>query len=67
MNAGIPPEPGMSRLTIRTFRLDDDGRRVGVAKPIMYAPGTATLAPVSLGWPPCRFPCCRTGHGPRAW
>ncbi|MDX3642362.1 hypothetical protein [Streptomyces sp. MB09-02B] len=63
MNAGTPPQPGKSRLTISTYRLDGDGRRIGMAEPTAYAPGTTTLAPVSLGWPPCRCPRCRTGHG----
>jgi hypothetical protein len=61
---GTAPEPGASRLTISVYRLDGDGRRVDVAEPTAY-PGAATLPPVSLGWPPCRCPCCRTGHGPR--
>lgn len=66
MIAGTPPEPGRSRMTINTYRLNDDGRRVRVAEPTAYAPGTGTLPPVSLAWPPCRCPHCRTGHGPRA-
>lgn len=49
-------------MTISTYRLDDDGRRVGAAQPTSYAPGTATFPPVSLGWPPCRCPRCRTGR-----
>ncbi|MDW8804211.1 hypothetical protein P1P68_05245 [Streptomyces scabiei] len=52
-------------MTISTYRFDGDGRRVGVAEPTAYAPGTGTLSPVSLAWPPCRCPRCRTGHGPR--
>lgn len=65
MNAGTPPEPGKSRMTISTYRLNGAGRRVGTAEPTAYAPGTGTLPPVSLAWPPCRCPRCRTGHGPR--
>lgn len=49
MKAGTPPEPGTSRLTISIYRLDGDGRRVGVTEPTAYAPGAATLAPVYLG------------------
>ncbi|GHH88306.1 hypothetical protein GCM10017771_33010 [Streptomyces capitiformicae] len=64
MKAGTPPEPGTSRLTISAYRLDSNGRRVGVTVPTAYTPGPATLASVSLGWPPCRCPRCRTGHGP---
>ncbi|MEV6378033.1 hypothetical protein AB0M31_01265 [Streptomyces sp. NPDC051773] len=52
-------------MTIGTYRLDGYGRRVGVAEPTVYAPGTAALPPVSLAWPPCRCPRCWTGHGPR--
>lgn len=66
MNAGTPPERGKSRMTISTYRLDGAGRRVGVAEPTAYAPGAGTLPPVSLAWPPCRCPRCRTGRdGPR--
>ncbi|WP_326574697.1 hypothetical protein OG889_06745 [Streptomyces sp. NBC_00481] len=53
-------------MTISTYRLDGAGRRVGVAEPTAYAPGAGTLPPVSLAWPPCRCPRCRTGRdGPR--
>ncbi len=64
MNAGTPPEPGASRLTISTYRLDGDGRPVRATEPTTYAPGTATVPPVSPGWPPCHCPRCRTGCGP---
>ena len=66
MNAGTPPEPGASRLTISTYRLDGGGRPVDASKPTVYVPGTAVVVPVSLAWPPCHCPRCRTGAGPRA-
>jgi hypothetical protein len=61
VNVGTPPKPGASRLTLRTYRLDDGGRRVGETETATYAPGAAALPAVSLAWPPCRCPRRRTG------
>jgi hypothetical protein len=67
VNAGTPPEPGMSRLTITTYRITADGERVG---PVRQRTVRATPDPEwvadSLAWPTCRCPRCRTGCGPRA-
>lgn len=46
MEAGTSPRPGKSRPTISAYRLDDDGRRVGVAEPTAYAPGTGSFPTV---------------------
>lgn len=66
MKAGTPPEPGMSRMTIETYRIGPDGERVGGLRrsTVRATPAPEWIAD-SLAWPPCRCPRCRAGHGPR--
>ncbi|MET8828245.1 hypothetical protein ABZX40_02735 [Streptomyces sp. NPDC004610] len=66
MNAGTPPAPGTSRMTIETYRVRPDGERVGRTRRRVYRAVPGPLAAVSQGWPPCRCPRCRTGNGPLA-
>ena len=63
MNAGTPPEPGASRIELRTYRVDPDGRRADPA-PARVHTGVAPPAVPDMSWPPCRCPRCRTGTGP---
>ena len=63
MNAGTPPEPGASRIELRTYRVDPDGRRAAPA-PARVHTGVAPPAVPDMSWPPCRCPRCRTGTGP---
>ncbi|WP_171111905.1 MULTISPECIES: hypothetical protein [unclassified Streptomyces] len=67
MNAGTPPEPGTSRMTIETYRVGPDGKHVGRTRQrtVTATPDPERVAD-SLAWPPCHCPRCRTGHGPRA-
>ncbi|MCV2459432.1 hypothetical protein OEB94_09180 [Streptomyces sp. ICN988] len=61
MNAGTPPEPGKSRLTISTYRVTRDGRESGRTKEHTYhAGGAPDWLPDSLTWPPCRCYLCRS-------
>ncbi|MEU9338159.1 hypothetical protein AB0D49_34255 [Streptomyces sp. NPDC048290] len=55
MNAGTPPAPGASHLTIETYRVRPDGERLDRTPLIVYRPGEVpprhrhpTLAPVPL-------------------
>ncbi|GGN90602.1 hypothetical protein GCM10011579_086640 [Streptomyces albiflavescens] len=59
MNAGTPPPPGTSRLTIHIYRLTPDGKRVAQSRrhTITATPDPERLAD-SLAWPPCRCPRC---------
>ncbi|GHE04137.1 hypothetical protein GCM10010339_34510 [Streptomyces alanosinicus] len=59
MTAGTPPEPGKSRMTISTYRLSREGRRVGGTDERTYDVGDPAQLPDSLTWPPCRCPRCR--------
>ncbi|MEV7284512.1 hypothetical protein AB0O01_08135 [Streptomyces sp. NPDC093252] len=63
MNAGVPPDEGMSRVTIETYRVGPDGKRISPIRRRTYrgVPGPLMLA--SHRWPPCRCPRCRTGDG----
>ncbi|MEU9333860.1 hypothetical protein AB0D49_11970 [Streptomyces sp. NPDC048290] len=68
MNAGTPPAPGASHLTIETYRVRPDGERVDRTPVIVYRPGEVPPGIGTRRWPPCRCPRCRTGDGPRgAW
>ncbi|MEU3731102.1 hypothetical protein AB0E81_17005 [Streptomyces sp. NPDC033538] len=59
MNAGTPPEPGRSRLTISTYRVTREGRESDRSKERVYAGGgDPDWLPDSLTWPPCRCPLC---------
>ncbi|WP_309032852.1 hypothetical protein [Streptomyces alfalfae] len=65
MNAGTPPEPGTSRMTISTYRLTRDGRRSGGTEERTYhGVGGPGWLPDSLTWPPCRCPRCGTREPP---
>ncbi|ANP48373.1 hypothetical protein J2Z21_005964 [Streptomyces griseochromogenes] len=61
MNAGTPPQPGESRLTIHIYRLTPDGKHLGRSSrhTITANPDPERLVD-SLTWPPCRCPHCRT-------
>ncbi|OIJ85422.1 hypothetical protein [Streptomyces colonosanans] len=59
MNAGTPPEPGASRIELRTYRVDRDGRRVGPDRVRVHAGAAPAAVPKTLWWPPCRCPRCR--------
>ncbi|MET8831478.1 hypothetical protein ABZX40_02365 [Streptomyces sp. NPDC004610] len=62
MNAGTPPPPGQSRMTIETYRVRPDGERTGHTPQRTYRPGPGPLLLLDpLRWPPCRCPRCRTG------
>lgn len=64
MNAGTRPEPGNSRLTLRTYRLDRNGRRVGSTETRTHdAAGDQTAPPDSLPWPRCRCFHCTEDEG----
>ncbi|MEU9338756.1 hypothetical protein AB0D49_37345 [Streptomyces sp. NPDC048290] len=65
MNAGTPPAPGASQLTIETYRVRADGERVDRTPQLVYRPGQPPLGIGTLRWPPCRCPRCRAGDGPR--
>ncbi|MFE2042147.1 hypothetical protein ACFXAZ_14685 [Streptomyces sp. NPDC059477] len=69
MNAGTPPAPGTSHLTIETYRVRPDGERVDRTRTRVYRPGPGPLTLAdTLRWPPCNCPRCRTGHPPAgAW
>ncbi|MEU9334300.1 hypothetical protein AB0D49_14250 [Streptomyces sp. NPDC048290] len=60
MNAGTPPAPGASRLTVETYRVRPDGERVGPSRVWSYLPGPGPLVIDSHRWPPCRCPRCRS-------
>ncbi|MEV7288628.1 hypothetical protein AB0O01_29480 [Streptomyces sp. NPDC093252] len=66
MNAGTPPTPGTSRMTIEIYRVGPDGRRLTPTLRRTYRPGPGPLTlPDSLRWPPCRCPRCHTaGQAP---
>jgi len=61
VNAGTPPEPGASRIELRTYRVDRDGRRVGPDDVRVHAGAAPAAVPRTLWWPPCRCPRCRDG------
>ncbi|WP_416977139.1 hypothetical protein [Streptomyces sp. T028] len=64
MNVGTPPEPGTSRLTLRTYRVDRNGWRVGpVLIRVHDGGGDATTLRDSLSWPPCHCFRCMEGEG----
>ncbi|MFE4781614.1 hypothetical protein ACFRI7_17135 [Streptomyces sp. NPDC056716] len=70
MNAGTPPAPGTSRMTIETYRIRAaDGERVDRTRTRVYRPGPGPLTLAdTLRWPPCHCPRCRTGdRPPGAW
>lgn len=60
MNAGTSPQ-GRSCLTLSTYRLGPDGKRVerSPRRKVTGAPAPERLA-APLSWPPCRCPRCRT-------
>ncbi|CAL9544890.1 hypothetical protein SUDANB145_04300 [Streptomyces sp. enrichment culture] len=61
MNAGTPPEPGQSRMTITTYRVTREGHRSsGTTTRVYAAAGTPYSIPDSLTWPPCRCHLCRS-------
>jgi hypothetical protein len=65
VNAGTPPEPGMSRMTIGTYRVGPDGERLGRTRRQTYRPVPDPERLVdSLSWPPCRCFRCRSGQVP---
>ncbi|MEV4226973.1 hypothetical protein AB0J81_07665 [Streptomyces bobili] len=63
MNAGTPPEPGTSRLTLRTYRVDRNGQRVGSPQTRTHdGTGDPTALPDYSPWPRCRcFRCTESG------
>ncbi|MEV5984539.1 hypothetical protein AB0L85_05890 [Streptomyces sp. NPDC052051] len=64
MRAGTPPEPGASRIELRTYRVDRNGQRLGPDQ-VRVHDGTAQSAvPDTLWWPPCRCPRCRESEVP---
>ncbi|MCX5526272.1 hypothetical protein OG342_26025 [Streptomyces bobili] len=64
MNAGTRPEPGTSHLTLRTYRVDSNGRRVGSPQTRAYdGAGDPTALPDSLPWPRCRCFRCMEDEG----
>ncbi|CAM5688980.1 putative protein OS=Streptomyces aurantiogriseus OX=66870 GN=GCM10010251_17410 PE=4 SV=1 [Streptomyces aurantiogriseus] len=64
MNVGTPPEPGASRLTLRTYRVDGNGRRVSPARVSVHGDGgDPTALWDAPSWPPCRCFRCREDEG----
>ncbi|MBP2056806.1 hypothetical protein J2Z21_009825 [Streptomyces griseochromogenes] len=61
LNAGSPPEPGTSHLTIRTYRVGPGGERTARSRLRTFraTPDPERVAD-SLAWPPCGCPRCRT-------
>lgn len=64
MNAGTPPAPGTSRMTIETYRVRPNGERVGRTRRRTFraGPGPLTLLDAHR-WPPCRCVRCGGGEG----
>jgi hypothetical protein len=66
VRAGTPPEPGMSRLTIETYRMTPDGNRVGRSRrrTVSAESDLDQLLPDAMSWPPCRCHRCHNRQGP---
>ncbi|MCZ9336563.1 hypothetical protein NGM37_02090, partial [Streptomyces sp. TRM76130] len=65
VNAGTPPEPGASRMTISTYRVTREGHRSGGTEERTYhGVGGPGRLPDSLTWPPCRYPRCEKPRTP---
>lgn len=64
MKAGRYPEAGVSRLTIRTYRIGPDGVADGRAQHLtVTSEHDVDGLPKSHEWPPCCCPRCRDGQG----